>query len=29
MVNPVSLKRRGVLPSKSMPITLEGFDLVN
>lgn len=27
MVNPVSLRRRGVIPERSLPVTLEGYDL--
>lgn len=28
MVNPVSLRRRGVIPTKSVPVTLDGYELV-
>ena len=28
MVNPVSLRKRDVIPGKSVPVTLEGYDLV-
>lgn len=27
MANPVSLKRRGIVPSQSLPVTLDGYDI--